>query len=126
MVKPQISTLLERDRVPKKSVFSRTFNGFAFLGKRSRCPAPKPSALPTALHPENLYYFIFDLSATPSKIVVATQSYYIITKESIKVNRYSINFIFYFKIYLRDKNYERPKKNQHHKIITKMQAPIQL
>ena len=52
VVKPLIMRILRESRVPKKSVFTRVFGVFCFGMPWGRCPAPKPSALPTALHPD--------------------------------------------------------------------------
>ena len=46
--------------MPKKSVFTRAFGVFCFEILLGRCPAPKPGALSTALHPDILFcFFIF-------------------------------------------------------------------
>ena len=51
---------LRKRIVPKKSVFTRLFSVFDFGIPWGRCPAPKPGALPTALHPDILFcFFIF-------------------------------------------------------------------
>ena len=52
VVKPLKMGFLRERIVPKKSVFTRAFGVFCFEMPLGRCPAPKPGALPTALHPE--------------------------------------------------------------------------
>ena len=49
---------MRESRVPKKSVFTRGFGVFCFGIPWGRCPAPKPSALPTALHPDYSFFVV--------------------------------------------------------------------
>jgi len=53
VVKQLFTAILKGSIVPKKSMFTRLFSVFDFGKPWGRCPAPKPGALPTALHPEN-------------------------------------------------------------------------
>ena len=50
VVKPLKMIFLRERIVPKKSVFTRAFGVFCFGIPWGRCPAPKPGALPIALH----------------------------------------------------------------------------
>ena len=52
VVKPLKMGILRERIVPKKSVFTRAFGVFCFEIPWGRCLAPKPGALPTALHPD--------------------------------------------------------------------------
>ena len=54
VVKPQNNTLLGRDIVLKKSVFTRLFGVFFFFGESRRCPAPKCGAIPASLHSDKV------------------------------------------------------------------------
>ena len=72
VVKPLLLRILRESRVPKKSMFTRAFGVFYFLGECSRCPAPKARALPTALHPE-VFNFLFDLQLSAA-LPVATKA----------------------------------------------------
>ena len=74
MVKPLLLRILRESRVPKKSMFTRAFGVFYFLGECSRCPAPKRRALPTAPHPEIFSCSCLQLSAA---LPVETKSLYI-------------------------------------------------
>ena len=58
--------------MPKKSVFTRLFGVFCFLGECSRCPAPKPPALSTAPRPDVLNYTTNALFLQVVKSVVKT------------------------------------------------------
>ena len=57
VVKPLFTAISRESRVPKKSVFTRAFGVFCFLGECGRCPAPKASALPIAPHLDNIQLF---------------------------------------------------------------------
>ena len=56
VVKPLIRRILRERIVPKKSVFTRAFGVFCFEIPWGRCLAPKASALPSALHPDMIYF----------------------------------------------------------------------
>ena len=64
VVKPLKMGFLREKIVPKKSVFTRDLGVFHFEIPWGRCLAPKPGALPTALHPATtiLYQHKGDLS----------------------------------------------------------------
>ena len=69
--------------VPKKSVFTRLFGVFCFGMPWGRCLAPKPGALPTALHPEK-FIFCFILRYY---IILYTKSQYLSLAKSILSNK---------------------------------------
>ena len=58
VVKPLKMGFLRERIVPKKSVFTRVFGVFCFGIPWGRCLAPKPGALPSALHPDYLIFKI--------------------------------------------------------------------
>ena len=59
VVKPLFTAILKEGILPKKPMFTRVFSVFRNFIMSGRCLAPKAGALPTALHPEILYCFLF-------------------------------------------------------------------